>query len=146
MKSGILEIADIIVLNKADRPDADKLFNEIRVAVDTSHMVLLGIGQNIKWKPQIIKTIAKEGKGIDELIEKIEEHKKFLKENNLILQKRKSRLERDFLSILSKSIIYKLKGTKIYKDELGKILNGEKDPYTSAKEISDIIRKNIIDV
>jgi len=146
MKSGILEIADIIVLNKADRPDADKLFNEIRVAVDTSHMVLLGIGQNIKWKPPIIKTIAKEGKGIDELIEKIEEHKKFLKENNLILQKRKSRLERDFLSILSKSIIYKLKGTKIYKDELGKILNGEKDPYTSAKEISDIIRKNIIDV
>jgi LAO/AO transport system kinase len=39
----------------------------------------------------IIKTIAKEGKGIDELIEKIEEHKKFLKENKLILQKRKSR-------------------------------------------------------
>ncbi len=77
-------------------------------------------------------------------MEKIEEHKKFLKENNLILQKRKSRLERDFLSNLSKSIIYKIKETKIFKDELEKILSGQKDPYTSAKEISDIIRKNIM--
>ncbi len=77
-------------------------------------------------------------------MEKIEEHKKFLKENNLILQKRKSRLERDFLSNLSKSIIYKIKETKIFKDELEREISGQKDPYTSAKEISDIIRKNIM--
>ena len=145
MKSGILEIADIIVLNKSDRPSADKLFNEIKVAIDTAYMVLAGIGENIKWKPPVLKAIAKEGQGIDELIEKIDEHKKFLKENNLILQKRKSRLERDFVSNLSKSIIRTLKETKIFKDELQKILDGQKDPYTAAKEISDIIRRNAMD-
>ncbi len=144
MKSGILEIADIIVLNKADRPSADKLYNEIRTAIDTAYMVSMSIIDEKRqdaWKPPVIKTVAKNGEGIDELISSIKKHKSYLDETGKLIQKRRMRVERDLLSFLYREILRIIKDTPVYKRELDRILGGESDPYTSVRNISDMIRK-----
>ena len=150
MKSGILEIADIVVLNKADRPSADKIYNEIKIAIDTASQVALSIkgngkdgegmgseegGKQLDWKPPVIKTIAKDGIGIDELIEKLEEHRTFLEKTGILRKKRRKRLERDFKSILSRQIMALLGSSSLYRGKLSEVLSGEKDPYTATREL-----------
>ena len=150
MKSGILEIADIVVLNKADRPSADKIYNEIKIAIDTASQVSLSIKGNgkdgegekeLEWKPPVIKTIAKDGVGVDELIKKLEEHRIFLEETGILRKKRKKRLERDFRSILSRQIMTLLGGSSLYREKLSEVLSGEKDPYTATRELINELKE-----
>ena len=70
MKAGLIEIADLYVINKSEREDADKLF-----IILTNMLQLV---KNKKWIPEIIKTVAIENIGIDELYKNLEKHKKFL--------------------------------------------------------------------
>lgn len=135
MKSGIYEIADIIVLNKADRPSADKLFNEIKAATEMAKVVLQGMSKDTEWNIPIIKTVGKTGEGIDELLHQIEEHRKFLREKGKLLEKRKKRVERDFLSAVSREIINKIKKSQEYEKILEEMFEGKKDPYSAAREI-----------
>jgi LAO/AO transport system kinase len=69
-KAGLLEIADIFVVNKADRPDTD------RAVADLSSM--LDIGPSMVWTPPIITTVANEGQGIDDLWSAVLEHRAHL--------------------------------------------------------------------
>jgi LAO/AO transport system kinase len=71
MKAGLMEIADIFVVNKADRPDADKFVNNLR-------QMLAPAFTNHKEEVAIIKTIASQKKGIDVLLEKITEHQQLV--------------------------------------------------------------------
>lgn len=72
MKAGLMEIADIFVVNKADRPDADKFVNNLR-------QMLAPAFTNHKEEVAIIKTIASQKKGIHELLEKITEHQQLVR-------------------------------------------------------------------
>ncbi len=64
IKAGIMEVADIFVINKADRPGADTLEREVQA--------LLGMaGQSGKWRPPVLKVVATEGQGIDEVLEAV---------------------------------------------------------------------------
>jgi LAO/AO transport system kinase len=69
-KAGLLEIADIFVVNKADRPDAD------RAVADLAGM--LDVGPTMPWRPPIITTIANEGEGIDDLWRAVIDHREHL--------------------------------------------------------------------
>jgi LAO/AO transport system kinase len=71
MKAGLMEIADIFVVNKADRPDADKFVNNLR-------QMLAPAFTNHKEEVPIIKTVASQKKGIDELLKKITEHQQLV--------------------------------------------------------------------
>ena len=74
MKAGLIEIADLYVINKSEREDADKLF-----IILTNMLQLV---KNKKWIPEIIKTVAIDNIGIDELYKNLEKHKKFLLDSN----------------------------------------------------------------
>jgi LAO/AO transport system kinase len=153
MKSGILEIADIIVLNKADRPSADKMYNEIKIAIDTAAQVSLSIRENGRnggnksdyeiWKPPVIKAIAKDGVGIDEIMEKIEEHRKYLERTGMLKEKRIKRLERDFKSILTRQILSFFGKSELYNEKLSEVLSGKKDPYTAVREFIEYLKEKI---
>ena len=67
LKAGVMEIPDVIVVNKADHPLTDTMVREVRTA--------LSLGPTGDWKVPIIKTVASEGKGIPELLEAIEAHR-----------------------------------------------------------------------
>ncbi len=75
MKAGLMEIADIFVVNKADRPDADKFVNNLR-------QMLAPAFTNHKEEVAIIKTIASQKKGIHELLEKITAHQQLVKQTD----------------------------------------------------------------
>ena len=77
MKAGLIEIADIYVINKYDREDSDKMYLFLR-------NMLSMIDKN-KWIPSIVKTIAIKDFGISDLVKKISKHKKYLLDNNYMM-------------------------------------------------------------
>ncbi len=98
MKAGLMEIGDIFVMNKADRAGADQ-------AVASLQFILSFREHNENsWLPPIIKTIASEYKGIDDLYNKILEHKNFLLKNNLLELKRKQRFKTRIKELISNQL------------------------------------------
>src|SRR5438309_1275290 len=81
IKAGIMEIADIFVINKSDRDGADNVEKEIRAMQSLAMR-----GDN--WMPSIVRTVATEGKGIPELALAIDEYEKYLDKNQLRLKKK----------------------------------------------------------
>jgi LAO/AO transport system kinase len=81
LKAGIMEIADIFVVNKADHPMADLLRREIRSMMEMQHWP--------GWVPELVTTQALEGKGIDELVSAIERHAAYLNETGEIERRRR---------------------------------------------------------
>lgn len=87
MKAGLMEIADFFVLNKADRPGADQAVMSLKMILGfRSHTVE-------SWMPDVLKTQASEGKGIEEVAAYIQKHREFLESSGELERKRKSRLE-----------------------------------------------------
>jgi LAO/AO transport system kinase len=81
LKAGIMEIADIFVVNKADHPMADQLRREIRSMMEMLHWP--------GWVPELVMTQALDGGGIDELVDAIERHAAYLNETGEIEQRRR---------------------------------------------------------
>jgi len=94
MKAGLMEIADIFVINKADRAGADKAFREVRGMVD------LRLKQ-ADWKPPVLKTSAIKHEGIDELADQIERHREYLEQNDLLIRKFQDRFRMKIRDIIA---------------------------------------------
>ena len=71
-KAGILEVADVFVVNKADRPGADEVVRDLRA------VVALGTRTDAEWQPPIIRTVATEGGGIEQVVDALEDHARWL--------------------------------------------------------------------
>ncbi len=134
MKAGVMEIADIYVVNKADHPGVDQTIMEIENLVELSN----------KETP-IIKTIAKTGEGIPKLIEAIGEHQNYLEKNSKLKEKRKIRYEAELIEIIRNHLLNMIYDESIVKQRIDtivdKILSKETDPYTAAEEILGRILK-----
>ena len=87
-----MEIADIFVLNKADRDGADKAIVEIQS--------MLHLRKKSEWQPEVVKAIAIQGEGIDELADQIDKHRKFLQQKKLLTKKRRERVSRKIQSLI----------------------------------------------
>jgi LAO/AO transport system kinase len=91
LKAGVLEIADVLVINKADRDGADRLANHIKT---TMRLVPQAEGA---WTPPIVKTVAHESQGIGELAAAIEKHRAYLEERGRLQSDRRERLRAEVL-------------------------------------------------
>lgn len=137
MKAGIMEIADIFVVNKADRPGAEKIETEVKLMLD-----LIG---KTDWFPPIHMTVAEKGDGVAELVEGIEKHGAFLKQSIHGIKKQKRKLTEEIKDILSRDIAknvekaWERQGTD---DKIEAILGKELDPYTVAQNILNNIVTN----
>jgi len=134
-KAGIMEIADIFVINKADSPETDKMEIQLKA------MLELGIREN--KIPPVIKTVATEGKGIEFLVN---ETLKFISSKSQKLQEtRKKRLISWMLKDIIREKIYKTITQDIEEQEfekfVGKIYRREIDPYSVADKIIEKLRK-----
>lgn len=85
MKAGLMEIGDFFVVNKADRPGAEQ-------AVMSVKMILNFRSTKNDWAPDVIQTVAQEGKGIDTVAEMIARHRAYMEEHSLLVQKRRRRI------------------------------------------------------
>ncbi len=132
IKAGIMEIADIFVVNKSDLAGADKKVVEINAMLD--------IDPNMgEWRPPVLLTNAVKGEGITELVDKIEEHMAFLKDSGLLatkgLQRSRDELEQLMEYKLTRELLAKLQGTPEYEDAIRRIANRDADPYTVAERL-----------
>ncbi len=96
LKAGIVEIADVFVINKSDMTGADALELSIRA--------MLEISERKGWRPPIVRTVATDGTGVKELIEKIQEHEKYLVESGEIKERQKRRIKKHVEHILRNRI------------------------------------------
>ncbi|RCK71721.1 MAG: putative periplasmic protein kinase ArgK and related GTPases of G3E family [Ignavibacteriae bacterium] len=97
MKAGLMEIGDIFVLNKSDRAGADQAVMSIKTILNLKQQI-------INWHPDVIQTIASEGKGIEQLAELIEKHKQFLISTGTLYQKREQRLAIQIRNIIAEHL------------------------------------------
>jgi len=143
VKAGILEIADIFVINKADRIAAHDLEN------DLNNLLILDSAKfkNKKnWKPPICITEAVNNKGIDTLMDNIYQHKNFLLRTGRFEDYFKIKSMNDFREIISDfvtNLLFKeLENDDVYKKLIESLKNDESDPYTIAEEIIKQFLKN----
>ncbi|MFL2943779.1 MAG: methylmalonyl Co-A mutase-associated GTPase MeaB [Candidatus Poseidoniales archaeon] len=128
-KAGILEIGDVLVVNKSDRPGADRLARELQM--------MLSLGEKKKWISPIVSTTATTGEGIDELWESIQEHQKYLGKEKFE-SKRLEKLKYELENQISQKLFTK-KIVEIGDDEITNtsknILKRKIDPFTAVDNI-----------
>jgi LAO/AO transport system kinase len=140
IKAGILEIADIFVINKSDRDGTDKVERDLRLVLE------MGRRREDGWEPPIFKTEAISGKGIFELVYGIVRHKQALEQNKLTEKKLRERTKTTFLEILESEVMTHFVETLEKGGEWEKIIddlmNRRTDPYSLAQRImADELRK-----
>jgi LAO/AO transport system kinase len=132
MKAGLFEIADIIVVNKADRPGADNLVAELKA------MIQLRSDEN-RWEVPVMATEAINNVGVEELLGQIEKHRQLLRETGRLTQKRQEQRRRELLEIVERRLSDQLLKLVERDGELGRhmamVEAGDMDPYSAAEEI-----------
>ncbi len=131
IKAGLMEIADIFVVNKADRENADKAVMDIQAILQLNN-------KETAWKPPILKTTALTGEGVPQLVEKIEEHKLFLEKEigrKRSLGKAEIELVEAIKEKVTSTIIEKLKREEKFEELLQKIVEREIDPASAAEKL-----------
>jgi LAO/AO transport system kinase len=132
IKAGIMEIADVFVINKSDREGAERVEREIRA------MQTLAIRKD-KWTPPIVKTVATEGKGIPELVAAIAQYQEFLEKNALARKKKISNWRERLIEMLRESLLEKVLREQMSDDQIGRwaeqVSEHKRDPYSLVEEI-----------
>ncbi len=132
MKAGILEIADIFVVNKADREGAETVADDLR------QMLRLN-PKHAWWEVPVLTTQAVNDIGTDELYAQIKNHHKALEDNGQMVLRRQSQRKAEFLEVvertISERILALIRKDKSLTAALEKILKGDMDPYTATDEL-----------
>lgn len=138
MKAGLLEIADIIVVNKGDRDGVDRLLMELKFAFELRE-------QKAGWDFPILKTIATRDAGIDTLVFEIQNHQKYLNKSGRLEKERKAKLMRRINELIGDKITLHLREQIIQKEELERIIDKvyqrKLNPYNIANKIAKSIVK-----
>jgi LAO/AO transport system kinase len=127
-KAGLMEIADVFVVNKADRPGATDTVRELKQMLDMSES---------EWRPEIVETIATKGEGIDELWAAIEKHRAYQEERGLLEARRRRRIERELKEIVAERYRARVdrEAEGLLRELTQKVAARELDPYAAADRL-----------
>jgi LAO/AO transport system kinase len=133
LKAGIMEIPDVIAVNKKDHPAAKTMLNEVRS--------ILALDTESDWKPPIVLTEAVTEEGIPELWEQIAAHREYLESNGLLDERRRQNLAGEVFTVASARAKTHLEQAVADDPELRRLLDevqrGELDPLTAVREIME---------
>ena len=131
LKAGIMEIPDVIAINKMDHPAAKTMLNEVRS--------ILALGGEREWRPPIVLTEATRGENVPELWEKIEAHRSYLEESGLLEERRAKNLAGEVFAVASARAKQHLEHAVGDDPELRRLLDAvqrrELDPLSAVREI-----------
>jgi len=131
LKAGIMEIPDVIAVNKMDHPAAKTMLNEVRS--------ILALGGDAEWRPPIVLTDATRGEGVPELWEKLEAHRAYLVESGQLEERRARNLAGEVFSVASARAKIHLERAVADDPELRRLLDEvrrrELDPLSAVREI-----------
>jgi len=138
IKAGIMEIADIFVINKSDREGAERVEREIRALQSLSI-------RSDHWTPPIVKTVASEGTGTGELVAAVAEYEAYLQKENLLQQHKIENWQERLVEMLRDAMLEKAReqmedgNVARYAAE---VAEHKRDPYTLVEEIVGRIGKS----
>ena len=139
MKAGLMEIADVFVVNKADRPNADRIATDLKTALEFKPH------DEHTWMIPVVSTVAVEQKNVDVLYDKIYEHINFIKANGTYEKHRRSQLKKKIIAILQnrfeREYLDNITKKVDFEIIIDKILLGETNPYQVGKELFDEFKK-----
>jgi LAO/AO transport system kinase len=136
-KAGILEVADLYIVNKADKPDAQQVVRDLR------GMLALGASQTSQkgWKPPIITTTATTGEGLAELVTRLDAHWDWLAESGELERRRQARAREEITALAFAALRARLASSSVGRsglDELAaRVADGTLDPFQAAEDILD---------
>jgi LAO/AO transport system kinase len=132
VKAGILEIADVFVVNKADRPGADATYRDIQ------GMLSLGERAPGDWRPQVVRAVAVKGEGVDDVVAAIEKHRAWLESGGRLQARREARAAAEVEAIALGTLRARLgslrEGTAL-SDLAARVAAGRLDPYAAADDL-----------
>ena len=127
-KAGLMEIADVFVVNKAERPGAKDAVRELKQMLDMS---------DSEWRPEVIETVATKGEGIDDLWAAIEKHRAFQDEKGLLEARRRRRVEREIREIVAERFRQRVESESagLLAELTEQVTARQLDPYTAADRL-----------
>lgn len=151
IKAGILEIADVLVVNKADRPGVENTERALRSTLELAHptkRIFRHHGQSMSvdvpemdtamWIPPILKTISTEGKGIAELADAIAKHTKHLRQSGDWTDRDRTRLRSELEALLQDELMSRFLGDikpKAYEEVLDRVIQRDLSPYEAVRSL-----------
>ena len=137
IKAGILEVGDVFVVNKADRDGVEATAGQLEAMLAMERDAPRHAG----WKPPVVRTIASQGKGLDELLQAIEGHRQVLSgdDGKLLAKRRRERARMEVMDILQartlRMLEERLEKDGSLEDMADAIADGRSDPYTASETI-----------
>jgi LAO/AO transport system kinase len=132
MKAGLMEIADIFVLNKADRDGADRLEQQLDAMLQL-------VPERNGWKPRVVRTVSTENKGIDDLAAAIAEHREIVSHGEARLSKSVDRWKLRLLAIAEEQFLERAvsgdEGNGALESLAREVAERKKDPYAAVREL-----------
>jgi LAO/AO transport system kinase len=131
-KAGLMEIADVFVVNKADRQGARDSVRELRQMLELSEA---------EWKPDIVQTIATKGEGIDELWKAVGKHRAYQEEKGLLEARRRRRIEREIREIVGERFRARVENecTDLLHELTDQVIDRKLDPYAAADHLITLL-------
>jgi LAO/AO transport system kinase len=133
-KAGILEVADLFIVNKADKPDAQQVVRDLRG--------MLALGARHKgWKPPIITTTATTGEGLAEVVTRLDAHWDWLAESGELTRRRHARAREEITALAFAALRARLASSSVTRagldDLAARVADGTLDPFQAAEDILD---------
>jgi LAO/AO transport system kinase len=129
-KAGLMEIADVFVINKADRPGGPQTRRDLEL--------MLELSEPGGWRPPIVETVASTGEGVEGVWEAVGAHRRYLVEHDLLHRQRRHRLEREFRQIVLARVerqVRSMEGTGPLDGLVDEMESGRIDPYEAADRL-----------
>ena len=131
LKAGVMEIPDVIVVNKCEHPLADTMIREVKA--------VLALGPSRAWKVPVVRTEASKGQGIDQLVKTIDAHGKHIREEGTLAERRARNLRAEVLGIAAARMRRELEKRAASDPEwaslLDRVVRREIDPASAAREL-----------
>jgi LAO/AO transport system kinase len=157
LKAGVMEIAELYVINKSDRPGADKLRQEIEVMlgirkgnafvnVKAHHgrQLLPTVQPSNEWEAPVLTTVASKGEGIDGLVAALDKHHEYLQSSGKLVDRRKRRLAARTRAVLNRAIrqwvLDETHAEALMAQRLDEVAAGTRSPYDVAAEVLSKVR------
>lgn len=157
IKAGILEVADVFVVNKADREGADATVRDLETMIAMGHELFhsvsvrgshhgsmrinleemrQAVGQD-EWLPPIVKTVASRGQGIEQVADAIERHRRYLSDTPRGALRQRERLRAELLSVLRTTLMEDAMARLSARidEAVERVLRRETDPYTASAQL-----------
>lgn len=132
IKAGIMEIADVLVLNKADREGANELLRQLR------HTLSFAKPEADAWRVPILKTVATRGEGITELVDSIAKHREYLKSSGAVDQRQRAFIEEEIVALVEEAVAGQARAELSkpeYQAIIERVVARDTDPFSAASQL-----------